>query len=105
MRERGPIRLMQGLSRLALLASAHGLSVPVLPIGIAYGRAIPRFGDRAALAFGPPLRVEGHGREAARRFSEQLAAAMAAAEAQALEAVGRSAAEGGFASPVEFSNV
>jgi len=105
MRERGPIRLMQGLSRLALLASAHGLSVPVLPIGIAYGRTIPRFGDRAALAFGPPLRVEGHGREAARRFSEQLAAAMAAAEAQALEAVGRSAAEGGFAPPVEFSNV
>ena len=105
MRERGPIRLMQGLSRLALLASAHGLSVPVLPIGIAYGRAIPRFGDRAALAFGPPLRVQGHGREAARHFSEQLAAAMAAAEAQALEAVGRSTAEGGFATPVEFSNV
>ena len=34
-----------------------------------------------------------------------LAAAMAAAEAQALGAVGRSAAEGGFATPVEFSNV
>ena len=49
--------------------------------------------------------MQGHGREAARHFSEQLAAAMAAAEAQALEAVGRSAAEGGFATPVEFSNV
>ena len=105
MREPGPIRLMQGLSRLALLASAHGLSVPVLPIGIAYGRATPRFGDAAALAFGPPLTVTGHGREAARRFSDQLAAAMAAAERQALEAVGRSATEGGFATPVEFSNV
>jgi hypothetical protein len=88
-----------------LLASAHGLQVPVLPIGIAYGRAIPRFGDPAALAFGAPLTVEGHGREAAKRFSDQLAAAMAAAERQALEAVGRSAAEGGFATPVEFSNV
>lgn len=105
MREPGPIRLMQGLARLALLASAHGLRVPVLPIGIAYGRAIPRFGDRAALVFGAPLHVEGHGREAARRFSAQLAEAMAAAERQALEAVGRSAAEGGFATPVEFSNV
>ena len=105
MREPGPIRLMQGLARLALLAAAHGLSVPVLPIGIAYGRAMPRFGDRAALAFGAPLYVEGHGREAARRFSDQLAAAMAAAEQQALQAVGRSADQGGFAAPVEFSNV
>jgi 1-acyl-sn-glycerol-3-phosphate acyltransferase len=105
MREPGPIRLMQGLSRLALLASAHGLDVPVLPIGIAYGHAIPHFGDTAALAFGAPLRVEGHGREAARRFSDQLAAAMAAAERQALAAVGRSTTEGGFAAPVEFSNV
>ena len=34
-----------------------------------------------------------------------VAAAMAAAERQALEAVGRSATEGGFATPVEFSNV
>jgi 1-acyl-sn-glycerol-3-phosphate acyltransferase len=105
MREPGPIRLMQGLSRLALLASAHGLDVPVLPIGIAYGRAVPRLGDSAALAFGPPLHVQGHGREAAKHFSEQLAAAMAAAEARALAVVGRSAAEGGFAAPVEFSNV
>jgi len=93
MREPGPIRLMQGLSRLALLASSHGLQVPVLPIGIAYGHPVPRFGDRAALAFGAPLRVEGHGREAAKRFSDQLAAAMALAEQQALAAVGRSVAE------------
>jgi len=99
MREPGPIRLMQGLSRLALLASAHGLSVPVLPIGIAYGHAVPRLGDRAALVFGPPLRVQGHGREAARRFSDQLAAAMAAAEAQALQVVGRSATEAGCPAP------
>ncbi len=105
MREPGPIRLMQGLSRLALLASAHGLTVPVLPIGIAYGHAIPRPGDDAALVFGPPLQAEGHGRDAARSFSAQLAAAMASAEQKALQAVGRSAAEGGFATPVEFSNV
>ena len=90
MREPGPIRLMQGLSRLALLAAAHGLDVPVVPIGIAYGRAIPRCGDRAALAFGAPLHVQGHGRDAARRFSDELAAAMAAAERQALDVVGRS---------------
>jgi 1-acyl-sn-glycerol-3-phosphate acyltransferase len=105
MRQPGPIRLMQGLSRLALLAAAHGLRVPVLPIGIAYGHAVPRLGDSAALAFGAPLLVEGHGREAARRFSQQLAAAMAAAEHRALAAVGRNASEGGFAAPVEFSNV
>lgn len=90
-REPGPIRLMQGLSRLAVLAASQGLTVPVLPVGIAYGHPVPRFGDGAALAFGEPLYVTGQGREAARQFSEQLAAAMAQAEQQALRAVGRGA--------------
>jgi 1-acyl-sn-glycerol-3-phosphate acyltransferase len=85
----GPIRLHQGLARLALLAASQGVEVPVLPVGIAYGHADPRPGDPAAVCFGPPLKVEGQGRAAALAFSGQLAAAMESAEQAARAAVGR----------------
>jgi 1-acyl-sn-glycerol-3-phosphate acyltransferase len=88
-REDGPIRLHQGLARLALLAASLGVVVPVLPVGIAYGHATPRPGDRAALCFGSPLRAEGQGRPAALAFSARLAAAMESAEQAARVAVGR----------------
>lgn len=86
----GPIRLQQGLARLALLfAGQERGTVPVLPVGIAYGQPIPRPGDGAALCFGPPLHPRGHGREAARRFNAELAEAMQSAEQAARRAVGR----------------
>jgi 1-acyl-sn-glycerol-3-phosphate acyltransferase len=105
MRQPGPIRLMPGLARLAQLASVQGMPVPVLPVGLAYGHPVPQWRDTAALAFGAPLYAEGQGREAARCFNGALAAAMASAERQALQAVGRSNTEDAPMAPVEFSNV
>jgi len=88
-REDAPIRLHQGLARLALLAAQHGVVVPVVPVGLAYGHAVPRLGDRAALCFGAPLLVEGQGRQAALAFCSRLASAMQSAEQAARAAVGR----------------
>jgi 1-acyl-sn-glycerol-3-phosphate acyltransferase len=85
----GPIRLHQGLARLALLAASRGVNVPVVPVGIAYGHPDPRPRDTAALCFGPSLSIEGQGREAAIAFNQTLAAAMADAESMACCALGR----------------
>ena len=82
-RDGGPIRLHQGLARLALLAASQGVRVPVVPVGIAYGHAYPRPCDSAALCFGPALAIAGQGREAALRLNGQLTEAMAAAEQRA----------------------
>ncbi|MFM7269258.1 MAG: lysophospholipid acyltransferase family protein, partial [Cyanobium sp.] len=75
-----PLRLHQGLARLAQLAAGQGVNVTVLPVGIAYSRPVPRPGDRAAVQIGAPLRVEGEGREAGRQFTAALTAAMSSAE-------------------------
>jgi len=88
-REDSPIRLHQGLARLALLAASQGVDVPVVPVGIAYGHADPRPGDGAALCFGPPLRAAGQGRQAALAFGADVAAAMESAEQAARIVVGR----------------
>lgn len=88
-REDGPIRLHQGLARLALLAASQGVDVPVVPVGLAYGHADPRPGDQAAVCFGRPLRAAGQGRQAALDFSAELAAAMESAEQAARLVVGR----------------
>ncbi len=82
-----PIRLHQGLARLALLAASKGVEVPVLPVGLAYAHRPARFQDQAAVCFGAPLRVEGQGREAALRFSHQLACAMELVERQACASI------------------
>ncbi len=87
-RELAPLRLHQGLARLALLAAGRGVSVPVVPVGIAYGHSLPHWRDGAAVCFGPPLTLVGQGREAAIAFTDHLAAAMAAAESQARAALG-----------------
>jgi len=84
-----PLRLMPGLPRLAALAEGQGVAVPVLPVGIAYSHARPRFGDRAALCFGAPLRLRGPGREAAAALNVELVAGLEAVERLAREAVGR----------------
>jgi 1-acyl-sn-glycerol-3-phosphate acyltransferase len=84
-----PIHLHQGLARLTQLAEGQGVSVAVVPVGIAYGHAIPRLRDRAAVCFGPPLERVGEGREAARSFTHELAQAMRSAEQAARAVVGR----------------
>ncbi|MEB3169993.1 MAG: lysophospholipid acyltransferase family protein [Synechococcaceae cyanobacterium] len=88
-RDGGPIRLQQGLARLAQLAAGQGVSLPVVPVGIAYSHGRPRPGDSAALCFGAPLRADGSGRDAAKAFTSELAAAMQSAEQAARAAVGR----------------
>jgi 1-acyl-sn-glycerol-3-phosphate acyltransferase len=88
----GPIHLRQGLARLAQLAEGQGVSVAVVPVGIAYAHAMPAPGDRAAVCFGAPLRAAGQGRQAARAFTADLAQAMGSAEQAARAAVGRSIA-------------
>jgi 1-acyl-sn-glycerol-3-phosphate acyltransferase len=88
-REDGPIRLHQGLARLALLAASQGVDVPVVPVGLAYGHADPRPGDGAAVCFGHPLRAAGQGRQAALTFGAEVAAAMESAEQAARAVVGR----------------
>lgn len=84
-----PIRLQQGLARLALLARRQGVPVRVLPVGLAYSEARPRFCGRAAICFGEAMAVEGSGREAVRAFNSDLALRMQSAEQAAREAVGR----------------
>jgi len=84
-----PLRLHQGLARLAQLAAGQGVNVQVLPVGIAYGHPVPRPGDAAAVQIGPALQVSGGGREAAMAFTSQLAASMALAEREARHRVGR----------------
>lgn len=87
-REPSPLRLHQGLARLALLAVGQGVVVPVVPVGLAYSHSLPRWRDRAAISFGLPLTLEGQGREAAIAFTDDLTAAMAQAETQAREGLG-----------------
>ncbi|MEX1323957.1 MAG: 1-acyl-sn-glycerol-3-phosphate acyltransferase [Synechococcaceae cyanobacterium] len=70
------MRLQQGLARLAALASSRGVSVPVVPVGIAYSHPWPRPCDRAAVCFGEPMQIEAEGRDAARAFTRHLAAAL-----------------------------
>lgn len=84
-----PLRLMPGLGRLAALAEGQGVAVPVVPVGIGYGRARPRLGGRAALCFGEPLRLQGQGREAAKVLNAALMASLQSAEEAARRAVGR----------------
>jgi 1-acyl-sn-glycerol-3-phosphate acyltransferase len=84
-----PIRLHQGLARLAVLARSQGVDVQVVPVGLGYGHCPPRCRDRAAVCFAPALRVQGEGREAVKQLNERLAEAMQSAEEAARTAVGR----------------
>ena len=86
--EQTPIAPQQGLARLASLASSQGVQVPVVPVGLAYGHRPARWRDRAAVCFGPALRVNGQGRDGAQAFNRDLAAAMERAERRACSAIG-----------------
>ena len=84
-----PIRLKQGLARLAQLAEIKGVDVQVVPVGLGYSNAKPRVFSKAAICFAEPMKVQGIGREAALTFNSELAESMDAAEQMALSAVGR----------------
>jgi len=89
-----PLRLQQGLARLAALAASRGVSVPVMPIGIAYSHALPRPCDRAALCIGEPMHITGEGRDGAQAFTRELADAMAALELRAMACLDDGLAKG-----------
>ena len=84
-----PISLRPGLSRLVQLAASQGVAVPVIPVGIAYAHARPRWRDRAAICFGEVHHLTQPDREAARSFNQSAASAMRAAEKVARTLVGR----------------
>ena len=84
-----PIRLKQGLARLAQLAEIKGVDVQVVPVGIGYSDVKPRPFSKASICFAEPLKVKGIGKEATVQFNAELAASMHAAEQAALKAVGR----------------
>ena len=88
-RSDGPMRLHQGLARLAVLAQSQGVDVRVVPVGLGYGHSPPSWRDRAAVCFAPALRVQGEGREAVHQLNLRLAEAMQSAEEAARNAVGR----------------
>jgi 1-acyl-sn-glycerol-3-phosphate acyltransferase len=89
-----PLRLQQGLARLAALAASRGVSVPVLPIGIAYSHAVPLPCDRAALCIGEPMRISGAGRDGALTFTRELTEVMAGLEQRAMACLGDGPPEG-----------
>lgn len=89
-REQEPIRLEQGLARLAQLANRKGVDVQVVPVGLAYSEVMPKLFGKAAICFFEPMQVVDTGREAAERFNCELSQRMHAAEQAALKAVGRS---------------
>ena len=84
-----PMRLQQGLARLAQLATRQGVPVHVVPVGLAYSEARPRLRGRSAVCFGQPLRADGSGKEATRLFNQRLSERMQSAEQAARQAVGR----------------
>ena len=84
-----PIKLEQGLVRLAQLAHRQGVNVQVVPVGLAYNPARPGPRSRSAICFAPALSVQGKGKEETLRFNRELAASMHAAEQAARECINR----------------
>ena len=84
-----PIRLKQGLARLAQLALRKGVDVQIVPVGLGYSETIPGLFGKAAICFSEPMQIQGLDREDAKEFNVQLAKKMDLAEQSALMAVGR----------------
>ncbi len=84
-----PISLQPGLARLVQMAQRKGVIVPVIPIGIAYSKAIPSLFGKSAICFGKQLLLENSDKEATENFNLELSRRMHAAEEAALKAVGR----------------
>ncbi len=84
-----PIRLKQGLVRLAQLADGKGVDVNIVPVGLGYSELMPRPFGRAAICFGKSMKVNGVGKEATKSFNLELSKRMHAAEQAALQVVGR----------------
>ena len=84
-----PIKLKQGLARLAQLAYRKGVDVPIIPVGLGYSEQMPSFLGKAAICFAEPIKICGIDRDAAKEFNLKLAQEMDSAERAALCSVGR----------------
>ncbi|WP_269617231.1 lysophospholipid acyltransferase family protein [Prochlorococcus marinus] len=84
-----PVKLKKGLIRLAQLASNKGLEVKIVPVGLAYSNAIPKFYGSTSICFSKPITVSRDFKQSANDFNITLYKSMRSAEQTALLAVGR----------------
>ena len=83
------VTLKQGLFRLAKIAKAKGAPVTIVPIGIAYSKVNPRFGDKVALCIEKPLDLDDFYSSSIKDFNEFLGQSINIAELKALNLIGR----------------
>ena len=81
--------LKEGLYRLARLATKKTNSIFVIPIGIAYSKTTPNFGDTFCLSFGQPILMNDNLNLPIADFNASLYEKMISAERIALKNVGR----------------
>ena len=83
------IVLKEGLYRLARLETKKTKSITIVPIGIAYSKMSPRFGDKFCLSIGKPISIDDYLNLTIGEFNELLTEKMMKAERVALKNVGR----------------
>ena len=81
--------LKQGLYRLARLATKKTASIIIIPIGIAYSKAIPKFRSEFCLSFGKPIVMNDYLKFSIKEFNKFLNEKMIKEEEIALKNVGR----------------
>ena len=83
------ISFKEGLFRLAVLATKKATSITIIPVGIAYSEATPKFRSKVSLCFGEPLDINKNIDLSINKFNELLYEKMTRAENEALKDVGR----------------
>ena len=81
--------LKEGLYRLARLANKKTNSIFIIPIGIAYSNASPKFRSEFCLSFGKPMLINDYLKLSINQFNKFLHERMINAEKIALKIVGR----------------
>ena len=84
-----PVKLKNGLIRLAQLASNKGLDIKIVPVGLAYSDVIPKFSGSASICFSKPIIISKDFKQSANDFNIELNQSMRSAEQSALLAIGR----------------
>ena len=85
-----PVKLKNGLIRLAQLASNTGLDIKIVPVGLAYSDVIPNFYGSASICFSKPIIISKEFQQSTNDFNIELYKSMRCAEQSALLAIGRS---------------
>ena len=81
--------LKEGLYRLARLATKKTKSIIIVPIGIAYSKVNPKYGDEFCLSFGKPMVMSDYLDFTVKEFNQLLNKKMNQEEKIALNNVGR----------------